>query len=287
MNRAEVIAVSLRMILKCKSRKLSIIPIAVMALCGCNRVPDGVIQPEPMAQLMADMRVADAVVSVNSSDYRGPATREALRMAVFNRHGVTEAQFDSSLVWYGRNIGKYQEVNDRTIDILEGRLARAGSAASAAAMSIAGDSVDIWDSSRLFTVTRRSPSQFITFHLSPDRNWEAGDVYTWRARFAIPPASASWSITAEYDDGAVEIVNSTMLASAPGSHDLTLFTDSTRSARAISGWLRIEPDRMRPAIIDSISLIRRRRYTPVNGRPSQRRIIPRPSIHADSTTTSY
>lgn len=38
----------------------------LLLVAACNRVPEHVIQPEPMARLMADVRVADAVVSVNS-----------------------------------------------------------------------------------------------------------------------------------------------------------------------------------------------------------------------------
>lgn len=257
---------------------------AALAAIGCNRVPDEVIEPEAMASLMADMRVANAVVSVNASDYRNPAAKEALKQALFARHGVTEEQYDSSLMWYGHNIGIYQEVTDRSIEILEQRLEEAGSAATAAAMSVAGDSVDIWDGPRLFTFDRRSASDYLTFNLEPDRNWDSGDVYTWHARFVMPAAKAQWTITAEYDDGVVEMLHSSIYTTAPGRQEITFFTDSTRRARSISGWLQIEPDNRRPAVIDSVGLIRRRKYDAANGRRLQRRIIPR-ATNADTTVT--
>lgn len=260
----------------------TVLVVLAVAAASCNRVPDGVIKPEAMARLMADIRVADAVVNVNGADYRNRASREALRKAVFDRHGVTEAEFDSSLVWYGHNIGRYQDVTDRSIEILEERLEIAGSKATEAAMSIAGDSVDVWEKPRVYTFNEKSPTHFLTFSLETDRNWESGDVYTWRARFVVPPTKADWAITAHYDDGVVEILQSSVKSSAPGKHEITFFTDSTRRADYISGWLEVEQPGHRPVVIDSVSLVRRRKFAPVGGRRSQRRIVPKVE-HADTT----
>lgn len=257
---------------------------AVAALCGCNRVPGYVIQPEEMAQLMADVRVADAVVNVNSSDWRNPASREALRQAVFNRHGVTEADYDTSLVWYGHNITRYQEVTDRSIEILQERLNVAGSAAAAAAMSVAGDSVDVWDAPRLYTFNAMSPTDYLTFALEPDRNWQEGDVYSWHVRFVLPPENAQWSITAEYDDGVIEVINQTIHSTTPGRQTITFYTDSTRSARHISGRLEIGLPERRPVVIDSVGLLRRRRHER-QGYSIQRRYIPKKTADADSVSS--
>ncbi len=229
----------------------------VVVAAGCNGTPSDVIAPEPMAKLMADIRMADAVVSVNAHDYSTDSARQVLRQAVFERNGVTAAQFDSSLVWYGHNISRYQDVTDRSIEILEQRLAAAGTAPGQAAMSVAGDSVDVWTAPVAYTVTRRSPSEYITFSLDADRNCERGDVYTWRFKMIAPGAEASWAMTTEYDDGSVEVQNMTIPTSTLRP-EITFRTDSTRSARNINGWLRLSPDGHRPVIVDSMSLVRRR-----------------------------
>lgn len=229
---------------------------AMLLLAACSRTPSGVIPPERMAALMADMRMADAVVSVNGRQYRTDSSRYVLRQAVFNRNGVTAAEFDSSLVWYGHNLKQYQEMTDRSIEILEKRLAALGSTGGAV-ISVAGDSVDVWPDAVAYTVTSRSPSQYLTFHLDADQNWERGDSYTWRLKLIVPPAAGSWAITTEYDDGSVEVYNSS-LSTTTGRSELTFYTDSTRTARSINGWLRLSPEAHRPAVIDSVSLVRRR-----------------------------
>lgn len=250
-----------------------------MTLSGtaCKRVPEYVIQPEEMATLMADIRTADAVITSRTREYGDPAKKLALKQAVFERNGVTMQQFDTSMIWYGHNIGKYQEVTDRSIEILEERLKEATvRAAGEAAMTVAGDSVDIWNGPSSFTLTRRSPSPFISFSYDTDQNWEPGDIYTFRARFMVQPLEGSWNITAEYDDGAVEIVATSLSSADPRRQEIVLATDSTRKAVRLGGWLRVTPDGMKPVIIDSISLTRRRNdhITARNRRNYQRMILP-------------
>lgn len=248
------------------------------ALAACNGVPDHVIQPDEMASLMADVRMADAVVTIQAREYNNDTVKLALRRAVLERHGVSEADFDTSLVWYGHNIGKYQEVTQMSIDILEQRLKDATArAAGEAALSVAGDSVDIWTGPLVFSVNRRSPSRYIAFVFDSDRNWEPGDIYTLRSRVVSPLNAVHWNMTAQYDDGAVETTISSLSVSESGRQELMLVTDSTRTAVRISGWIEVTPDGYRPAVIDSVGLTRRRTNATLarGGRNLQRLIVPK------------
>lgn len=263
---------------------LAAIALAVVVM-ACNRVPDTVIQPDNMAELMADVRVADAVIAVNPTQYSAPGTREALRQAVFDRHGVTKEQFDSSLVWYGHNMNIYQDVADRTIEILEGRLERVNGVVAEAAMSVAGDSVDVWQRPSALIVNNFSPSQYITFNLTADRNWQRGDFFTWNARLAVPPVSATWSMTAEYSDGTIETVIASLDVTELNRQSITFFTDTTRTAVALSGWLYLGVEGRRPVVVDSLSLTRSRITMPNQPyRRMQRRLVPRLNPN-DSTQT--
>lgn len=276
-------------------RTMRSLPAGALAACAvlmggaCKRVPEYVIQPEEMAVLMADVRMADAVLTAQSRAYADPAKKLALKQAVLERNGVTQEQFDTSLMWYGHNIGKYQEVTDRSIEILEERLKEANvRAAGEAAMTVAGDSVDIWNGPAVFSLSRRSPSEYISFSYDSDQNWEQGDIYTLRSRFVVPPAEASWNMTAEYDDGAIDIIQGSMSVTEPRKQEIILVTDSTRRAVRIGGWMHVSPEGNRPVIMDSVSLVRRR-TDPVSAqlrRNSQRQILPPKSKNNASDTTT-
>lgn len=260
-------------------RKLPLL-IMLLAAVSCNKVPKGVIQPEQMAQLSADLRMADAVVKVRTADYQAPASRLALREAVFARHGVTGAQYDSSLVWYGHNIRRYQDVTDRTIEILEQRLNEANAiSAGDVAMSVAGDSVDLWLDVMPWVITPSSPSNILTFSNDSDANWEAGDSYTIRARIITPVKGVRWNLTTWYDDGALETITTALSPTDPHRQEITMLTDSTRTAVRIAGYILVEPEGHKPAILDSLSLTRRHPVPGVrSSRPHQQRLyVPRPS----------
>ncbi len=255
--------------------RLFIIALATIAY-ACKNVPEHIIQQEEMAQLMADMRVADAVVTVNNREFASREAKEALRQAVFDKHNTNQEQFDSSLVWYGRNIAKYQDVTERSIEILEERSAILAVEVQEAAMSIAGDSVDVWNAPTNFVINRKSPTEYLAFSFDADRNWEPGDFYTWRAKFIVSPASAQWTITAVYDDGVTEFISSDLSVTNFRTQQLTFFTDSTRTAKHISGWLRLIPDGIKPVIVDSVGLTRGRNDNPIKpNRRYQRMLLPK------------
>lgn len=242
-------------------RKSLIAPLAAVAACvivSCNGVPSHVIGPDDMASLMADMRMADAVVGVQYADYVNDANKIALKQAVFKKHGVTEAQFDTSLVWYGHNVDKFQEVNERTIEILEKRLKAADAlAAGEAALTVSGDSVDLWAGPSVRIFGPKTGSNRATIGFDTDRNSERGDIYTMRARVLVPGYSSQWGMTVEYTDGTVDAITDYVSQSAPNRQELMLVTDSTRTARHVSGWISMSTPGRDVAVLDSISLTRR------------------------------
>ena len=150
--------------------KILIISI-IATVIGCKKVPSDVIAPDDMAALMADIHTAEAVVEMNHASYNNDSLKLTMRQSVYMRHGVNSAQVDSSIAWYGRNIKYYMEVYDKTIEILEHRLIETGNRIAADnALSIAGDSVDVWPNARFISINDRLPSRMITFSFGRDPN---------------------------------------------------------------------------------------------------------------------
>lgn len=89
---------------------------ALVASVGCNRVPGHVIPPDDMAEIMADLNTAEAVAETNHAMFPNDSTRRVLRQSIYMAHGITEADFDSSMMWYGRNIDRYVEMCELTIE---------------------------------------------------------------------------------------------------------------------------------------------------------------------------
>lgn len=242
---------------------ISAIASAACIIAACGRTPSDVIDPDDMAQVMADMYIAESVVDMNRHLYVSDSSRRMLKQSVLAKHGYTSDDFDTSMVWYGHHYSEYIDVYDNTIKILEERSAQAGSALIEANASFYGDSVDVWSGSSFLRINKRLPSKYVKFEIDCDENSEPGDIYTWRVKLVDDLArTVRWFMLANYSDSTSEYLNSS--TSSMGWNEMSLFTDSTRTLNDLSGYFEIVLDRemdmnkINDVWIDSISLVRKR-----------------------------
>lgn len=236
---------------------LAALAFATVVTLGCRRTPDYVIPEDDMAELMADIHTAEGVVEMNYNHWGSDSSRQALKQAVLERHGYTTDDLDTSMMWYGAHPDRYMEVYDNTISILEERYNRSSAIAAAdAAISVSGDSVDIWSQGRRFAISPRSVSNMLSFRIRTDANSKPGDSYTWRAKFFNGGSMSRWGIVADYQDGTTEILMSSVMGE--GWSSLTFFADSTRMLKDIYGYLEVHPGENAPVYLDSVQLVRNR-----------------------------
>lgn len=230
----------------------------IAAVSGCRRTPGGVIPDDEMAELLADLHTGDAVVESNYTYYVSDSSRQALKQAILKRHGYTQDDLDSSMMWYGAHLDRYRDVYADVEEILQKRLDNSAAVAAAnASMSVSGDSVDIWTNSRRYALSRRSATNLLTFAVSADANSRKGDSYTWRTKMHNNSRGGNWTITADYADGTLETLNSPLVNE--GWQTLTFHTDSTRVLKRIYGYMQITlPDGSQAIYLDSMQLVRNR-----------------------------
>lgn len=243
--------------------RFCIIILATALLTACSGRPGGVLGKEDMAQLMADINLAESVVENDQRTFPDDSTKQALLQSIYAKHGVTSEEVDSSFSWYGYHIEKYLEVYDRTIEILEDRLEKQEELAGASADGIQevssemeGDSVDVWPGIRFRRFSATMPSDNITFNLSNDRNWENGDVYTLRSKIMDNRGPLLYTIAVDYSDGKREYLSKSL--SGDGWHELTFVLDSAKIAQRVYGSITYESLRGEVVFIDSITLYRTR-----------------------------
>ena len=225
-------------------------------MASCNGVPDYVIQPDDMAELMADIHTAEAAIDQNYSDFREDSDRIVIKRAILERHGVSQAKMDTSLVWYGAHLTKFMDVYDDAAEIIQRRIDRNSAvAAQQASLSLSGDSVDVWNDSRRLLFSPQSAARTVSFAFSHDDNWEPGDMYTWRVKFLSDPGRSQWGLAATYDSGAVEVLNNSF--DKEGWQEITFVTDSTQQANELRGYILIG-NANRPVYVDSVQIIRKR-----------------------------
>lgn len=250
-------------------RHISTIATACSAILfvACNRAPDNVLQPEPMAELLADLYVADRIVETNNSMFYRQAgndsVRKVLKQSILRDHGVTQEELDSSYMYYGHHLDDYVDIHDRVLEILTDKMSHSDAALAQAGFSVAGDSVDTWPGAMQLVLSRRSPQQTVTFTLHPDENWQKGDQYLWSVKSLNMRQPGQWVIAADYPGGITETQRGQF--QGEGRNQLRLLTDSTRIPDRIYGSITLNPIAGEIIYIDSITLTRKR-VDPLNYR---------------------
>ena len=237
-------------------------PILVLAFSGavmsCDRTPDYVIKSDDMVDLLVDIHKGESIIELNRSGYSGDSMRKVMKQSILKRHGVTQEQFDTSLVWYGHNIEKYIEVYDKVIEELESeiKVADVSSDGSRVQMAVVGDSGHAWGDARHRQFAYGEPSDIMKFNMRRDENWENGDVYTWRFYVRKRVSPMIWTLAADYSDGSTDYVYGSV--TSEGWNEMSFVTDSAKMASSVYGTLMLQPAPFESAYVDSITLVRTR-----------------------------
>jgi hypothetical protein len=71
-----------------------------------------------MKAVMKDLYLYDGAASVKQIPI-GDSIKNAAYDAILSKHGVTIAQYDSSMVWYAKHMPEFVEMNKAVVDELQ------------------------------------------------------------------------------------------------------------------------------------------------------------------------
>lgn len=166
-------------------RKSSLIVIVVFALSfitGCKpSIPKGIISPGDMEDILYDYHVSRTMADQIPSDKSREYDEMMLMHAMLKKHGVTEAEFDSSLVYYFSHVDKfskiYQEVTKRLNEDAMELGASVGELGKITSYSLTGDTANIWnDATSVFLMPRPGYNR-MSFALKADTAFKKGDSF--------------------------------------------------------------------------------------------------------------
>ncbi len=153
---------------------------AFALLLSCKpQVPRQYIQPDEFEDILYDYHLAEGIA--NSEDAGGEDAYNALlyRQAVLKKYGITQAEFDSSLVYYMRHADRLHKIYEN----LASRLSNDAMALGASANDISryGDLSSKRDTSNLWTGVSSSvlmpyaPYNVMSFDIEADSSYHKGD----------------------------------------------------------------------------------------------------------------
>lgn len=226
---------------------------------ACSKAPKGILSEKEMQRVQTDMMLADAFVEVNYNEYSGDTTKAALYESVFRKHKITQEKYDSSLVWYAKNLDIYMKVYERIIADLGVKIHDLGDVQAVTVSSSKKDSVEIWPRRPYLTLSPRSVFSGVTFDITPESNYSSGSTFVLGMRvWGLKEGMEFYPeirVNAEQRDTVIRAENKIV---KDGYYQTILHTMPTRQVRRVYGyvWMNNTDSTYNKIYIDNITFIR-------------------------------
>ena len=144
--------------------------------------PSQYIQPDDMEDILVDYHLVRALAHNSDVPYDSiPFFQAQCLQSVFRKHGVTQEQFDSSMVYYYTRADRFQDVYKRVAERLEERAlilgATEGEIGKYASLNATGDTANIWADRTRMAMMPTPPYNRWDFRLDVDSTYLRGDSF--------------------------------------------------------------------------------------------------------------
>ena len=132
-----------------------------------------------MEDLLYDYHVAMSMAAVKNAN---PTEQEAYKLAVFERYGIDETKFESSLKYYMRHTERLKKIYENIDERLKKEAQAQGISASDFSQygdaSLKGDTANVWNRAKAMILMPQPPYNYHYFEVKTDTAFHKGDLLT-------------------------------------------------------------------------------------------------------------
>lgn len=239
--------------------------VLLAVLTGCKpQVPGQYIQPDDMEEILYDYYLGKAMASrTDSVGYN----QTAYRLAVLKKYGVTEAEFDSSLVYYYGNAERLKRIYDAVSARMESEATALGASAGEmnkyASLGTSGDTADVWNGARRMLLLPVPPYNRYDFRLDADSTYRRGDQFQLNLSslfmYQAGTRDGMLYVAVDYEGDSTAVYTSRLTSSGECTLMIPRYTEA--AAKCIRGFVYLgngatQSPMQKLMFIDGIQLIR-------------------------------
>lgn len=222
-----------------------------MAMVSCKpKVPSRYIQPDDMEDLLHDLHIAQAMANEAAHKEGDLGYQQNLYFAaVLEKHGVTKADFDSSLTYYYVRADRFNDIYKHVVERLSDEAMALGASEGElnryANLNANGDTTNIWTGDLSAILVPYAPFNLFTFEQKADTSFRKGDSFMFiiNTEYIIQSGSRSAQacIVVRYENDTV-VSRTTSLPSA-GITQLRVPELPNHQAKDIRGYIYMAPEK--------------------------------------------
>lgn len=153
--------------------------LAAIMLASCKpQVPSSYIQPDDLADILYDYYMCNSLAEQSDDpDYN----HRVYYLAVLKKHDVSEAEFDSSLVYYYTHAERLAKIYETVANRMKSEATKLGASVGEmskyANLTSQGDTANIWNESTCAMLMPAPPYNRLDFSLKADTTFKRGDSF--------------------------------------------------------------------------------------------------------------
>jgi len=194
-----------------------------------------------MQEVLTDIYIAEGMISYEVETYNNDSINQVIFKSVFKKHGITQADYDSSMVWYARHLDMFLKIYDRAKTDVDRRIADLGDIHAAVAPVSNRDSINIWPRRTNLNLKSNALFNGVTFDIKPDRNYSSGSFFVL--------GMDVWGISGDSNNhpeirisinqgDTIITINEKILND--GYHETILRSVPTKQVRQVYGYIRLD-----------------------------------------------
>ena len=208
--------------------------------------PSQYIQPGEMEDILVEYYMAQAMAQQVNTPRGGREYNTAMYIeAVLKKHGVTKADFDSSLVYYYTRSDRFEAICKRVSERLDEQAltqgASEGEIGKYAQFNATGDTANVWADRTTALLMPIPPYNRWDFAIEADSTYRRGDalMMMFMSDFMYQTGSKNGLVymAVEYDD---TVVSRNLRFTVTGLAQLRVPEDTTRRMRAVKGFFYLD-----------------------------------------------
>ena len=247
-------------------RALPLVLLLLILFAACDDHPQNVLSRGKMEDVLYDYHIMQGIVNDLPAEEREAKGQDYMN-AVFEKHGITEAQFDSSIVYYNRHTKDlhkiYSNLKERYTAVNEEIQLVNGNNDMMAIFSTGGDTTNLWNSAKLLTLRNKELLNKESFTIHADTSFCRRDQFILtlspvfiKERREDYDINLHVGLSVLYASG--KHIGATRVINNDGTQQLTLQTSKDEDIKSITGFFyyKGKKESRNLCLIDNISLIR-------------------------------
>ena len=248
----------------------------LLILLACSpSLPSGIMDEDDMTDVLVDYHLAQGMAEAQGEN--ADINRYKYIQAVFKKHRITEAEFDSSMIYWSGRAEDFTHIYDNVVKRVQAQAERMGLEATTnqdqfASLTSEGDTANIWLGKDFACITANPVQCVYSFTMKADTTFRMGDSFIWRFKTQYVGRSmnneAIALLTFYYEGDTTSCVTDLLRNRLKNEmrHSPGRGLDSL-NLRSITGFIYLplvkDADQPKPLLVSEMQLIRMHKKQPI------------------------